>query len=185
MLKKLLSEKSLYYGEVKMPKGFEIDRYQFKTDIIENAFLLKKRLSNNVYDYSYNDYTLLDSSKLYPLVTYICDFFNLKFKKNLILEKCWGNIYNTQETSILRNTINMLNLKESPDYVLIYGIDVQDKNSIINIEYNDNRRKNRSYHIPIQDNHFVMFPSTLKYFISKNNALEPNIFLTLTFSYIE
>ena len=184
MHKKVLSEIDLYYGEVKMPKGFEIDRYFIKADAIQSSLLLKKRVSDNIYDHAYNDYQILDTTYMSPLVTYIKDFFNLRFNKSLVLEKYWSNIYNTNESSRSRNTVNMLNMKESPDYVFVYGVDVSDKNAMVNIEYNDNRRKGRSWHAPIKDNHFVMFPSNLKYFISKNNSTNSNTFLTLTFTYI-
>ena len=36
MHKKVLTEVDLYYGEVAMPKGFEIDRDQIRNDIIES-----------------------------------------------------------------------------------------------------------------------------------------------------
>ena len=34
MQKKVLSEIGLYYGEVAMPKGFEIDRNKLQSDIL-------------------------------------------------------------------------------------------------------------------------------------------------------
>ena len=42
MQKKVLTEVDLYYGEVDMPKGFEIDRDQIRNDIIESYIKLKR-----------------------------------------------------------------------------------------------------------------------------------------------
>ena len=44
MQKKVLSEIDLYYGEIKMPKGFEINRNQIRNDIIE-SYIKKKRIN--------------------------------------------------------------------------------------------------------------------------------------------
>ena len=46
MYKHVLSEISLYYGDVKMPKGFEIDRDQLQED------LLNSHIKNIKFPYS-------------------------------------------------------------------------------------------------------------------------------------
>ena len=184
MKKITLSKTEIFYGNIDMPKNFEINRLELKRDILESMFLTNNRMSNNKLDYSYEDFKFNSPEYLYPLVTYLKDFYYLKYHQKLILEKKWANIYKPQESSIIRNTIDPLDLRNSPDFTLVYGVDVYDKNSKIIIEYDDNRRKDRTWHIPIKDNAFVMFPSILKYSINKNNSSEINTFLTLTFSYI-
>ena len=46
MKKKVLSETGLYYGDVAMPKGFEIDRNKLQEDI------LKSQINNKEFPYS-------------------------------------------------------------------------------------------------------------------------------------
>ena len=46
MKKKVLSEIGLYYGDVAMPKGFEIDRDKLQSDI------LKSQIKNKEFPYS-------------------------------------------------------------------------------------------------------------------------------------
>ena len=46
MQKKVLSEIALYYGDVAMPKGFEIDRDKLQSDI------LKSHINNKKFPYS-------------------------------------------------------------------------------------------------------------------------------------
>lgn len=87
-----------------------------------------------------------------------------------------GNIYGPLEQSYSRTQINPLNLKNSPDYTWIYGVDVQKDSCELVIEYDDNRRKGRTWHIPLENNKFIIFPSTHRYFISKNKGAQMNVF---------
>jgi len=184
MFKKILSQIDLYYGKVKMPKGYEIDRAILKEEIIHSALISDSRKSQSKLDINFYDYKIKDTTVLTPLHVYLKDFIQLKFKIKLILKDFWGNITYPQEQTLNRNTVDANNLNNSADYTLIYGVDVYDETSKIVIEYDDNRRKTRSWHIPIKDNHFVMFPSTQKYYISQNNSNKLNTYLTLTFEYI-
>ena len=63
-------------------------------------------------------------------------------------------------------------------YTFIYGVDVNKDSSDCIIEYDDNRRKNRTWHIPMKNNKFIMFPATNKYSFSPNTSDGLNIILT-------
>ena len=52
------------------------------------------------------------------------------------------------------------------------------------IEYDNNRRKGRTWHVPIKNNHFYLFPSTQKYFFTANKSKQLNTILTITYEYI-
>ena len=62
MFKKVLTEIPLFHGEVKMPKGFEIDRSKLKADIL-SSYNLNNSVSNNPYDYKILDYEDKEPSK--------------------------------------------------------------------------------------------------------------------------
>ena len=47
MQKKVLSEIDLYYGDVAMPKGFEIDRDKLQSDILKSS-----NINNKDFPYS-------------------------------------------------------------------------------------------------------------------------------------
>ena len=182
MRKKILSEIDLYSGEIQTPKGFEIKRKEIKNSIIQ-SYIHQKRISNNSKDYSYLDYKVEYTQPLGWLKDHMRDYFNAEYNKGLIPQLDWGNVYEPKEQSFLRNTINSLNLKHSPDYTFIYGVDVGQDSCDIVIEYDDNRRANRTWHIPMKNNFFVMFPSTQKYFITPNQSKQLNIFLTSTYEF--
>ena len=180
MLKKVLSETNLYIDTVQVIK---IDRAKIKNDIL-NSFVSEKRLSKNKKDYSYQDFEVPFSKPLQWLKDYLRDHFKVDYHRNLIGKKEWGNIYNPHESSFTRHQVEPLLLKNSPDYTCLYGVEVAKDSCELVIEYDDNRRKNRTWHIPLKDNQFIIFPSTQRYFISKNTSKQMNVFLTLTYEYI-
>jgi hypothetical protein len=180
MLKKVLSEIDLYSDTVQVIK---IDRAKIKNDIL-NSFVSKNRLSKNKKNYSYQDFKVSISQPVQWLKDYIKDHFRADYGKTLIGKKEWGNIYNQYESSVARHQVDLVDLKNSPDYICVYGVEVAKDSCELVIEYDDNRRKNRTWHIPLKDNQFIIFPSTQRYFISQNKSKQMNIFLTLTYDYI-
>ena len=64
MEKKVLSEIGLYYGDVAMPKGFEIDRNKLQEDILESQI---------------NNKDFLYSRPSYMLNTYMREHINVEY----------------------------------------------------------------------------------------------------------
>jgi len=162
MLKKVLSEIDLYIDTVHV---ITIDRAKIKNDIL-NSFAFKY-FPILFYQLKFYDY--------------LRDHFKVDYHRTLIGKKEWGNIYNQHESSLARHQVD---LKNSPDYTCLYGVEVAKDSCELVIEYDDNRRANRTWHIPLKDNQFIIFPSTQRYFISKNTSKQMNIFLTMTYEYI-
>ena len=183
MRKKVLSEIDLYYGEIKTPKGFEIKRDIIKNSILD-SFIKEKRISENIKDYSYVDYQLEYSQAHQWLQDYVRDHFKAEYDKTLIPKLHWGNVYAYNQKSFSRNTVDPVDLRIAADYTFIYGVDVGKESTGVIIEYDDNRRKGRTWHLPLNNNTFVMFPSTQQYFISPNKSKQMNIILTTTYEYI-
>jgi len=180
MQKKVLSEIDLYIDTVKV---INIDRKKLTSDVL-NSFASEKRLSKKNKDYSYQDLEVPYSKPLQWLKDYIKDHFKVDYHRSLVGKKEWGNIYKPHESSFTRHQVEPLLLKTSPDYICLYGLEVAKDSCELVIEYDDNRRKNRTWHIPLQDNQFIIFPSTQRYFISQNKSKQMNIFLTITYEYI-
>ena len=183
MQKKVLTEVDLYYGEIKTPKGFEIDRNAIKHSIVK-SWITAKRKSNNEQAYAYRDYEVEFSQPLQWFQDYIRDHYNCEFHKNLIPRNIFGNVYKENESSPTRNHLEAVDLRNSPDYTLIYSVDVEEGSSEVVIEYDDNRRAGRTWHVPLKNNHFIMFPASQKYMISPNTSNKTNIILTITYEYI-
>ena len=167
MKKKVLSEIALYYGDIEMPKGFEINRKKLQTDI------LKSQINNKDFPYS---------REWDKLNTYLREHINVEYGFQLINKETWGNFYKPKETSISLLNINPVDLRNSPDYTLLYGVNVKDCS--IRIHYNDNRRAGRSWDISLKNNQFIMFPSTNMYYITNNQKDSLNFILTITNEFI-
>ena len=165
--KKILSELHLIYGDVLMPKGFEIDQKKLSSDI------LKSELTNSKFLFSRN-WDMLN--------TYIRDHVNVEYHINLINKQTWGNSYKPNQTTIPLLNIEPIDLKNSPDYTCLYGVKV-DK-CMVRIHYEDNRRKGRSWDIELTNNKFIIFPSTCMYYLNNNQKDSLNFVQTITYEYI-
>ena len=167
MHKKVLSEIALYHGQVNMPKGFEIDRDKLQEDILSSNINNKKFPFSREWD---------------KLNTYLREHINVKYGFTIINKETWGNVYKPKEISIPLLNINPTDLRNSPDYVLLYGVNV--KNCSVRIHYDENRRAGRSWDIPLKNNQFIMFPSMQMYYITNNQKDSLNSILTITNEFI-
>ena len=167
MKKKVLSEIGLYYGKVAMPKGFEIDRDKLKSDI------LSSQINNKEFPFSRN-WDMLN--------TYIREHINVEYELSLVNKETWGNVYKPKEISIPLLNIDPVDLRNSADYTLLYGVNVKDCS--VRIHYDDNRRAGRSWDMPLTNNKFIMFPSTQMYYITNNQKDSLNFVQTITYEYI-
>ena len=167
MHKKVLSEIDLHYGTIDMPKGFEINQDKLQTDI------LSSHVNNKTFPYS---------REWDKLNTYMREHINVEHSFTLVNKEMWGNSYKPKEVSIPLLNIDPIDLRNSPDYTFLYGVNVKDCNVIIH--YDDNRRAGRSWEIPLKNNSFVMFPSTQMYYITNNQKDSLNFILTITYESI-
>jgi hypothetical protein len=110
------------------------------------------------------------------------DHINLEYGFTLINKKTWGDIYKPSEITTPLLNIDPVDLRNSPDYTLLYGVKV--KNCIVRIYYEDNRRKGGSWDIELKDNMFIMFPSTNMYYLTNYQKDSLNFVQTITYEYI-
>ena len=167
MQKKVLTEQSLFYGDVSMPKDWEIDRIELSHHILHSSLTNQELQFSKTYD---------------RLNTYMRDFIGVKHNINLINKSMWGNIYKPNETTTPLLNIDPVDLRNSPDFTMLYGVNV--KNCSVKIHYDDNRRKGRSWDIDLTDNMFIMFPSTNMYYLTNNQKDSLNFVQTITYDYI-
>jgi len=167
MYKRILSEQALYFGDVSMPKDFEIDQEKLTNDILQFSLTNKEFPFSRTWD---------------MLNTYIREHINLEYGFQLVNKNTWGNIYKPNEQSTPLLNINPVDLRNSPDYTLLYGVKVD--SCMVRIHYDDNRRKGRSWDIRLKNNMFIMFPSTNMYYIKNNQKDSLNFVQTLVYEYI-
>ena len=183
MHKKVLTEVDLYTGEIAMPKGFEIDRNKIKNDILK-SFVIEDRINNNPKTYSYKNYKVPFSQPLQWMQDYMRDHWKVEYGFTLVPKDMHGKILHPKEKSVLMHSVDPVDLRNSPDYTFIYAVDVEPNSCECIIEYDDNRRKNRTWHLPVENNHFIMFPATQRYMITENTSKKLNTILVINYEYI-
>ena len=169
MEKKVLSEIDMYFGHIEMPKDFEIDREKLCLDILLFSFYNKEFPFSKSWD---------------MLQTYLREHINLEYGFTLVHKKTIGNIYKPRQHSHSYLQVDPVDLRHSPDYVMLYGVNVGKDSCKVFIEYDDNRRKGRSWEIFLNDNDFIMFPSTQRYHVTANKSEQLNFILTTTYEFI-
>ena len=183
MHKKVLTEVDLYTGEIAMPKGFEIDRNKIKNDILK-SFVIEDRINNNPKTYSYKNYKVPFSQPLQWMQDYMRDHWKVEYGFTLVPKDMHGKILHPKEKSVLMHSVDPVDLRNSPDYTFIYAVDVEPNSCECIIEYDDNRRKNRTWHLPVKNNHFIMFPATQRYMITENTSKKLNTILVINYDYV-
>ena len=167
MEKKVLSEQSLYYGDVAMPKDWDIDRDKLLQDILSYSFTNKEFPFSKTWD---------------MLNTYIKDHVRVEHNLSLVNKNSWGDIYKPSQSSKPLLDVDPVDLRNSPDFTMLYGVNVN--NCWIKIYYEDNRRKGRSWDIELTNNKFIIFPATNMYTISNEQKDNLNFIQTITYEYI-
>ena len=167
MHKKILSEQALYYGDVSMPKGWDIDREKLQQDILQS------NLTDSEFPFS-RTWDMLN--------TYVRDHINLEYHLSLINKNTHGSFFKPETISSPIMNYDAVDLRNSPDFTMLYGVHV--KNCSVKIFYDDNRRKGRSWDIPLIDNKFIMFPTTNSYIIENNQKEILNFVQFISYEYI-
>jgi hypothetical protein len=162
--KKVLSEISLMYGDVLMPKGFEIDRNK----------LIKNILKLNMKKFKPTFCKTVDI-----LNTYINEHVNLNFKINLINKHMWGDVYKPNQTSVPMLNVDPMNYRNSPDFTCLYGVQTND--CMVKICYDNNRLKGNIWDIELKTNMFLIFPSTCMYYLTNNQKDSLNFVQTISY----
>ena len=163
----ILSKIDLYYGTISMPKGFEIDKEYLEKDILTHII---------------QDCPFPFSREWDKLNTYLREHINVKYNFSLVNKLTTGLMFKPNESNIPEPENNKVDLRNSPDYIMLYGVNLENCN--VRIYYDDNRRAGKSWDIQLENNKFIMFPSTLIYHVSNNQKDRINFILKTTYEYI-
>ena len=163
----ILSQIDLYSGTISMPKGFEINKDTLQTDII------KQQVQDCPFPFS---------REWDKLNTYLREHINLEYNFTLVNKLSTGYMFKPNEISYPEKDVDELDLRNSADYTMLYGVNIN--NCSVRIYYDSNRRKSRSWDIPLENNKFLLFPSTQQYVITNNQKENLNLILKITYEYI-
>jgi hypothetical protein len=184
MDKKVLSEIALYHGSLDMPENFDIDRKKIASDILDAGAKKDSEAKDGFY-YKAKDCPIGFSRQSDMLHTYIIEKLKAYYEEMVALDECYGNVFQPQEQSYLRNHTRPMSMQDSPKFTMLYGVSIgTDAKSRIIIEFDDNRLKNQTCMLTLEENDYVLFPSTLKYMILPNQSFRTHIILTSTYKVV-
>lgn len=183
MHKTILTESFILHDLVKMPKNFEINRQILKEGIVYSSLLSKQKAPLNTYYLPRPRYKVPFSRALDMLNIYIIEHIFLKHKIKIFNLDIWGNSIFPNEQLDLSKDVDPMDLRNSPDFVMIYGVNINDPKATITFHFDNKRAKDREYVLPLRNNQFIFFPSHLLYKINKNKSDDLNVLLTITYNY--
>jgi hypothetical protein len=163
MEKKVLTEQALYFGDIKMPKNFEVNRSQLAIDILTASIQNKFPISKNFH----------------KINNYIIEYLKAKYEISVINKTVKGFLYKTEETTNPCMDIDFRSLKDSVDYTMLYGVNTS--NCVVTILYDDNRNKQQYHSIDLTSNKFIIFPSSNMYFINNKQKESFNFLLKINY----
>lgn len=183
MKKIVLDEKSVVIGN--LSKLSHVNNDILKNHIFSN-FNEQNRASNDIFNSLFNYHKLPYHLHVHWLKDYIRDFYAAEFE-NIVLYPVLNikdNLFfilKKNESLISHTHIDEHDLKNSPDYTCIYNVFSGKTKSHIFFEYNKGRDKQKKWKIDLEPGKFVVFSSSLYFYINKNENEEEHI--NLCFNY--
>ena len=171
MEKKELSKLELFVGTFKTEKSL-IKFDEIKTHLLKNAvgFIKKeKRLNGIKVQWERN-------------IQWLYEYIKDQFSKHNNLRQLYtcgdyeALISKPGELHPTINDINIYDLHGSPDYTILFPLNGK---ATVSLFYDDNRYKDKVWYVDIDKDRYVIFSSSIKYDISRNDDQENRIIVKL------
>lgn len=168
-----LTKSSIYIDNLKQSsfiknrniKRHVLSQFKYNTDILSNL------------NY-YKDVTITLNTDMCWVMDHMADYFHLYYKQTLIpIGNILGLLHNQHEGTLLRNHINPYDLYNSPDYSYLYVVQSGPLEDYIIFEYDNHIRKNNISKIPLETGKFIMWNSSLNYYITPNKNYKSRIIM--------
>ena len=183
--KKIFSESFFIKEKINNPSFIDLN-------IIKNHILLNNNVENFYNDNQYwhlNQYIKIPFSQhISWLQDYLRDHYGLMYFDTLCpsnVDSIRAIIQKPNDVVFSHNNIKDYDLINSPDIDCIYTVNSVNKVSYLIFEYDDGRNKHRKWKIPLEKNYFVLFPSHLNRYITKNENESDLINLSLHFNILK
>ena len=144
---------NVYYGNLKMPEGFEINPEPLILSTTSQKILNKNFSFSKEWD---------------KIDTYIREYSLVNHDLPIEGIETWGDMYLPNQCS--------KPLKNNGDFTLIYGVKIKNTcNIVINYDHD------KTWEIPLVTNKYIMFPSSKKYYVEHNKSTEINYIQTILY----
>ena len=152
-----------------------------------NSYTKNKRMSKDSSDTRSEDLfigVVEDYPELQKVVNYITDDFKKTFNKKIKMVNHWCQVHDKNESTILHDHVDYIDLKNSPQFSAVYYVKTPKDSGNLVLHYPINKYNEyfRKVITP-KESYFILFPSTLDHFVTKNNSIEKRIAISFNFNY--
>lgn len=184
MEKLRLTEKFIITG--KIDKVSAVNTKLIKNHILSN-FSLVNRYDDNQYWYM-KDYVKIPYHQHIQWVQdYLRDHYRLEHGRTLVptpIDSIRGIVQQTGENVLTHNNVKDWHLAESPEVDCLYTVATGEQKSYVVFEYDDGRNRHRRWKVPLEQDSFILFSSSLNRYITLNENKDFLVNLSLHFQLI-
>jgi len=173
---KILHQIFFIHGEIKSINNNILTKHCLK------SFNQNKILSADITDSKNEDILIPKNKEFDKIINEISSQFKNNYNQDLILTDFWSQVHSKNESTNLHDHVDCFDLKNSPAYSGVYYVKVPKNSGKIVFQYNINKynQYNRWWYEP-KESHFLLFPSTLDHFVTKNLSNEYRISISFNF----
>tara|TARA_R110000787_G_scaffold158509_1_gene272398 strand:- start:1027 stop:1566 length:540 start_codon:yes stop_codon:yes gene_type:complete len=179
MEKLVLTQTKLDIGELK-----DIDNNILKEHCLKYKNIINRERGNDVTDTLSEDSDIPTHPELEKMLNGVNKQYFLKYKKNLKLEEFWGHIHDKNQSTTLHHHATVNNLDNSPHISGVYYVNVPENAGVIVFQYPTNQFLNKRYWVQPKEGLFILFPSTLEHFVTRNKNKKERISISFNFKLI-
>ena len=159
----------------------DIDIQSLKKDCIE-AFNNKNKLSQDITDSKNEDLEIPKSKAIDHIVNNIEDKFFTKYNQKIELSNFWAQVHEKNESTNTHDHVDCFDIKNSPDYSMVFYVQVPKDSGKIVFQWPTNKyNQYKRWWYPPSVGHYLIFPSTLDHFVTKNNSKDHRIAISFNF----
>ena len=104
-----------------------------------------------------------------------------KYNKNYYVDEFWGHIHEKNHSTNLHHHINVNSLINSPILSGVYYVTAPKECGVITFQYPINQYLDKTYWIKPEPGLFILFPSSLPHYVTRNNSEEKRISISFNF----
>lgn len=170
---------------------FELNILVGSFDSIDNKKLVKdillsnNKLCDDEYHTNNEDTDFKYSDELDFLVNQINDAYKTATNKKLELLGYWAHIHEYNESTNLHCHADAQDVVTGPHISAVYYLQMPEKSGKLVFDFDINKYQRKRFFVDSSEGSFVLFPSTLDHFVTKNKSKQKRISVSFNFKSIE
>lgn len=158
-----------------------IDNNILKEHCLKYEGIITRERGNSKTDTLSEDSDIPTHPEIEKMLNSINEIYYKKHNKNLTLDEFWGHIHQHNHSTTLHHHAVVTDLKNSPEISGVYYVNVPKDAGVIVFQYNINQYEEKRYWIQPKEGLFILFPSTLLHFVTRNESNEKRISISFNF----